>query len=166
MCVISRKLTWMCVLAFVASTEAAHASGILLAGRDSEDFANLSADQLARTLTTGAVAGLTTLINTNYLVNGIGDGGGFLYAGSAIRNDFLTIDYNGNLLTSSTSAGYKNSCCNEDIAYDPATNTVYRGEWSTQIVAVNGTTGALIQSYNQADVVGMAYESASSSSAA
>ena len=154
---ISRKLAWMSMLAFLVSTGVADASGILIAGRDTEDFANLATDLLAKTPTTGTVAGLTTLITTNYLVNGIGDGGGFLYAGSAIQNNFLRIDYNGGLLTSGTSPGYKNSCCNEDIAYDPATNTVYRGEYSTAIVAVNGTTGALIQSYAQNDVVGMAH---------
>jgi hypothetical protein len=147
----------MPIAAFILSTGVAQASGILIAARDTEDFANLSTDQIAKTSTTGAVAGSTSLINTTYLVNGIGDGGGFLFAGSAVRNDFLTIDYNGNLLTSSTSAGYKNSCCNEDIAYDPNTNTVYRGEYNSSIVAVNGTTGALINTFAQANVVGMAY---------
>lgn len=157
MFVISRKHLWMPILAFVVSTGSAHASGILIAARDLEDFANAQTDQLAKTTTTGAVAGSTQLINTTYLVNGIGDGGGFLYAGSAVRNDFLTIDYNGNLLTSSTSPGYKTSCCNEDIAYDPGTNTVYRGSYSTSIVAVDGTTGALLATYAQSDVVGMAH---------
>lgn len=155
----SRHLVWMSVLTFVLSTGAAHASGILIAGRDTEDFANTLPDRLAKTPTTGATAGATTIINTDYFVNGIGDGGGFLYAGSAVLNTFLRIDYNGNLLTSTTSAGYRNFCCNEDIAYDPATNTVYRGEWSTQIVAVDGTTGAVKQFYDQPDVVGMAYVS-------
>ena len=153
----TRRLAWLAILAFVASTGAAHASGILIAGRDTEDFNNTLPDHLAKTTTTGAIAGATTIINTDYFVNGIGDGGGFLYAGSADLNTFLRIDYDGNLLTSGISAGYKNSCCNEDIAYDPATNTVYRGEWITQIVAVDGTTGAVKQFYDQFDVVGMAY---------
>lgn len=154
---VTRKLAWISVLVFVASIRVANASGILIAARDTEDFANTLPDHLAKTPTTGATAGATTIITTNYFVNGIGDGGGFLYAGSANGNAFLRIDYDGTLLTSGTSAGYKTSCCNEDIAYDPATNIVYRGEWSTQITAVDGTTGALIQNYNQADVVGMAY---------
>ena len=157
MFVISTRRVWMALLAFAMSTGAAHASGILVAGRDTEDFANLLPDALAKTTTTGAVNGVTTIISTNYHVNGIGDGGGFLYAGSAIQQNFLTIDYNGNLLTSGSSPGFKTSCCNEDIAYDPATNTVYRGEFDSAIVAVNGTTGALIQTYLQADVVGMAH---------
>jgi len=156
MSVISKKLAWMPILAFVLSTGAAHASGFLIAGRDTEDFANTGTDQLAKTSTTGATAGATALINTSYQVNGIGDGGGFLFAGSAILNNFLTIGYDGALLTSSTSAGFKNSCCNEDIAYDPATNTVYRGEYNTTIVAVDGTTGALLNTYLQSNVVGMA----------
>jgi hypothetical protein len=156
MSVISRKLAWMPILAFVLSTGVAHASGFLIAGRDTEDFAATGTDQIAKTSTTGATAGATALINTSYQVNGIGDGGGFLFAGSAVLNNFLTIGYDGTLLTSSTSAGYKNSCCNEDIAYDPSTNTVYRGEYSQSIVAVNGTTGAPIATYAQLDVVGMA----------
>lgn len=160
MFIFGKRLVWLFIMVSSLATGAAHA-GTLIAARDLEDFANSIAnggiDQLAKTATTGATTGATTLINTNYQVNGIGDGGGFLYAGSAIQNNFLTIDYNGNLLTSGTSTGYKTTCCNEDIAYDPLTNTVYRGSYSTAIVAVDGTTGALINTYLQSDVVGMAY---------
>ena len=151
-----KRLVCLSILLSSLSTGASYA-GVLIAARDTEDFLGTGTDQLAKTTTTGATAGATALINTNYQVNGIGDGGGFLFAGSAVRDNFLTIDYNGNLLTSSTSPGYRNSCCNEDIAYDPLTNTVYRGRYSDSIVAVNGTTGALITAYAQADVVGMAH---------
>jgi hypothetical protein len=154
---ISRKLAWMPIAAFVLSTGAAEASGILIAGRDTEDFAFQGTDQLARTSTTGAVAGATTLINTSYQVNGIGDGGGFLFAGSATQDNFLRIGYDGTLLTAGTSSGFKNSCCNEDIAYDPATDTVYRGEYDSSIVGINATTGALLNTYAQSNVVGMAH---------
>ncbi len=157
---ILKKLVWLSILLASFTTGASHA-GVLIAARDTEDFANSVAnggfDQLAKTTTVGSTPGATTLINTSYQVNGIGDGGGFLYAGSAVINNFITIDYNGNLLTSGTSNGYRNSCCNEDIAYDPATNTVYRGLYSDSIVAVNGTTGAPIALFAQSDVVGMAY---------
>ncbi len=156
MLMMGKRLVWLSTLLFSLSSGAAYA-GFLIAARDTEDFAGTFTDQLAKTATTGATAGATNLINTNYQVNGIGDGGGFLYAGSAILNNFLTIDYDGNLLTSGTSAGYRNSCCNEDIAYDPLTNTVYRGLYSTQIVAVDGTTGAPISFFSQSDVVGMAH---------
>jgi len=161
MLTIDKRLAWVSVL-LLSLTAGATNAGVLIAARDTEDFANSVAnggiDQLAKTTTTGATAGATALINTNYQVNGIGDkGGGILYAGSAILNNFLTIDYNGGLLTTGTSAGYKLTCCNEDIAYDPATNTVYRGSYSTAIVAVDGTTGALIATSAQADVVGMAH---------
>jgi hypothetical protein len=152
---IAKRLVCLSVLLSSLYTGATYA-GVLIAGRDTEDFAFSLPDQLAKTPTVGATAGATTLINTNYQVNGIGDGGGFLFAGSAVQNNFLTIDYNGTLLTSGTSAGYKTSCCNEDIAYDPATNTVYRGSFNTSIVAVS-TTGALIATYAQEDVVGMAH---------
>src|SRR5690349_1731733 len=98
----TRVLLWL--LASVLSTGSSYASGIIIAARDTEDFAVRLPDQLAKTPTIGAVAGVTSLINTNYQVNGIGDGGGFLFAGSALANNFLTIDYNGNLLTSGSSA--------------------------------------------------------------
>lgn len=153
---IGKRLVWLSILLSSLSTGATYA-GVLIAARDTEDFAATGSDQIAKTTTAGATAGATTLINTNYQVNGIGDGGGFLYAGSAIRDNFLRIDYDGNLLTSGTSAGYMNSCCNEDIAYDPLTNTVYRGLYSSSIVAVNGTTGAPITTFAQTDVVGMAH---------
>jgi hypothetical protein len=153
---IGKRLVWLSLLLSSLSTGVTYA-GVLIAARDTEDFANTGNDQLAKTTTAGATAGTTTLINTSYQVNGIGDGGGFLYAGSAILNNFLRIDYDGNLLTSGTSAGYRNVCCNEDIAYDPLTNTVYRGLFSVSIVAVNGTTGAPITSFPQTDVVGMAH---------
>lgn len=153
---IGKRLVWLSILLSSLSTGAAYA-GVLIAARDLEDFAATGTDQIAKTTTVGAIAGATVLIDTSYQVNGIGDGGGFLYAGSAVLNNFITIDYNGNLLTSGTSAGYKNGfCCNEDIAYDPVTNIVYRGLYNDLIVAVNGTTGALIQNYQQSDVVGMA----------
>lgn len=150
-----KTLVRLSILVLSLTAGAAHA-GFLIAARDTEDFAATGTDQLAKTTTTGATAGVTSLINTNYQVNGIGDGGGFLYAGSAITDNFLKINYDGTLISSSTSPAYRNSCCNEDIAYDPASNTVYRGLWSDAIVAVNGTTGALIKTYVQADVVGMA----------
>lgn len=156
MLMIGKRLVWLSVLLSSLSTGATYA-GVLIAARDTEDFAATVVDQLAKTTTAGATAGATTLINTNYQVNGIGDGGGFLYAGSAILNNFLRIDYDGNLLTSGTSNGYRNICCNEDIAYDPLTNTVYRGLFSQSIVAVNGTTGTAITTFAQTDVVGMAH---------
>jgi hypothetical protein len=161
MLTIGKRIAWVSVL-LLSLTAGTTNAGVLIAARDTEDFANSVAnggiDQLAKTTTTGAVAGATALINTNYQVNGIGDkGGGILYAGGAIQNNFLTIDYNGVLLTSGTSTAYKTTCCNEDIAYDPLTNTVYRGSYSTAIVAVDGTTGAPIASYLQENVVGMAH---------
>src|SRR5258707_7153716 len=69
MSVLSKKLAWMPILAFVMSTGAAHASGFLIAGRDTEDFARQGTDQLAKTPTTGTTAGATALINTSYQVN-------------------------------------------------------------------------------------------------
>lgn len=153
-----RKFALVSVALCCLSMGAANAAGVLIAARDTEDFAATGNDQLAKTTTTGATAGLTTLINTSYQVNGIGDGGGFLFAGSAVRDNFLKIDYNGNVIgVETTSPGYRNSCCNEDIAYDPLTNTVYRGLYNDFIVAVNGTTGAVIQTFAQVDVVGMAH---------
>ena len=158
MTLIGKRLALRSLMVLSLFSGAAQASGILIAARDTEDFANTGTDQIAKTSTAGAVAGGTALINTSYQVNGIGDkGGGVLYAGSAVQNNFLTIDYNGNLLSSGTSAGYKTTCCNEDIAYDPLTNTVYRGSYDTSIVAVDGTTGALLATYAQTDVVGMAH---------
>lgn len=148
----------LAVLTLALSPALAHASGILIAARDTEDFAALLPDAIAKTTTTGAVAGLTQLIPTTYQVNGIGDGGGFLFAGSAVQNNFLTIDYDGNLLTSSTSAAYNTggACCNEDIAYDALSGRVYRGIYSDRIVATD-TSGVFIQQWAISDVVGMAY---------
>ncbi len=158
---ILKKLVWLSIFLSSFTTGASHA-GVLIAARDTEDFANSVAnggfDQLAKTMTVGSTAGATTLINTSYQVNGIGDGGGFLFAGSAVLNNFVKIDYDGNLLApAGTSNGFRNTCCNEDIAYDPATNTVYRGLYSDSIVAVNGTTGDQIALFAQTDVVGMAH---------
>jgi hypothetical protein len=158
MLAISRRLVGLSVLAFGLSVGAADASGILLAARDTEDFSGSLPDALAQTTTTGALAGLTTLISTTYQVNGIGDGGGFLFAGSAVNDDFLKIGYDGSFISATTTGtGYRNFCCNEDIAYDPATNTVYRALYSDRIVAVSPTDGSLITSYLQPDAVGMAY---------
>jgi hypothetical protein len=150
----------VCLAAVLCCASGARADGILIAGTDTEEFNYFGGpivDHLAKTPVTGAAAGATAIITTNYFINGIGDkGGGVLYGGDPGTNAFRTLDYDGNLLTSGV-GGYPNSFYNEDIAYDPGTNIVYRGHYPDSITAVDGTTGAFIASYSQTDVVGMAH---------
>src|SRR5437773_2588844 len=127
------------------------ASGILYVATDAEDFENGGAgslpDHLAKITTSGAAVVSQTTIDTRYQINGLADGGAFMYAGDALSNTLRTIDFDGNLLTS-VAAGFDSGCCNEDMAYDPATNILYHPHWTVNIQALNPTTGAVLTTYD------------------
>ncbi len=88
-------------------------------------------------------------------------GGNFLYAGDPNSNTLQRIDFNGNALSSVT-AGFPNTCCNEDMAFDAAGNVLWHANNSEttpptggEIDKLDPTTGALITAYPLSDVAGM-----------
>jgi Concanavalin A-like lectin/glucanases superfamily/CARDB len=97
-------------------------SGFLFVGTDFEEFTDSPPpDHLRRISMSGVVINSTTLLTTNFPVNGIASSGTFLFAGDAETNNFRHIDFDGNLLSGPVAGGFPNACCNEDMAFDGTT---------------------------------------------
>jgi hypothetical protein len=143
---------WVAALG-VASLATSASAGTLFMGTDTEEFNGLSTSFLIVATTNGANFVSQFAIPLNYPLNGLGDGPGFLYAGDPESNTLRTIDYNGNLLTSVT-AGFPNSCCNEEMQFD--NGNLYHAHWGDNIQQIDPGNGAVIKTYDQGDVVGLA----------
>jgi hypothetical protein len=139
-------------LSLVFMTTAASA-GTLFMGTDTEEFDGLGTSYLMKATVNGANFVSQTNIVLSYPLNGLGDGPGFLYAGDPTSNTLRTIDYSGNLLTSVT-AGFQDHCCNEEMQF--SNGKLYHAGWSTNIQQIDPVTGAVIQTFDQPDVVGLA----------
>jgi hypothetical protein len=131
----------------------AFADGTLFIGTDTEEFNNVLPDRLGRFTTNGPSIVGGGIISIPYPLNGVANGSGFLFAGDALSSTLRRIDYNGTLLTS-TPAGFPSGCCNEDMVLD-GTN-LYHAHYSTNIQRLDPVTGAVLATYSQGDVVGMA----------
>jgi len=147
-------LLGLSVLVFGAST--ARASGILFAATDTEEFAGLETDRLGKFTTVGATMTGGFIIPTDYPINGMADGGGFLFTGDPLSNFIRKIDYDGNLLDTDP-GGFVAVCCSEDMAFDPAANVLYHAHWPNQIEALNPVTFAVLDIFPQTEPVGMAH---------
>jgi hypothetical protein len=93
------------------------------------------------------------VLNTNngdgsFAVNGLADGGGFLYTGDPDTNTLRKVDYNGNLISSISASGFATSCCNEDFAFDGTTfyHVHYDGSGG-QIDRIDPATGNSLATY-------------------
>ena len=137
------------VLCWAGATQA----GTLFIGTDTEEFQGVGTSYLIKATVNGANFVSQNNIVLSYPLNGIGDGPGFLYSGDPSSNTLRTIDYNGNLLTS-VSAGFANNCCNEEMQF--AGGKLYHAHWSDNIQQIDPVTGAVIQTFAQDSVVGMA----------
>jgi len=141
----------VCV-ALIGVAESAVA-GTLFIGTDTEEFQGVGTSYLIKATVNGANFVSQTNITLSYPLNGLGDGPGFLYSGDPTSNTLRTIDYNGNLLTSVT-AGFPNTCCNEEMQF--AGGKLYHAHYSDVVQQIDPTTGAVIASLAQSDVVGLA----------
>ena len=150
---ISKVGTLAGVLAGLVLAPNYASAGILFVGTDTEEFENFAGSYLMKVTVNGANFVSQQNIPLNFNLNGLGDGPGFLYAGEPNQNTLRTIDYNGNLLTS-TSGGFPNSCCNEEMQF--LGGNLYHAHWSDNIQQINPTTGAVIQTFPQNNIVGLA----------
>ncbi len=128
------------------------APATLFIGTDN-DFFNGLPSSLVKATVDGATFISQTTIPLNYPLNGLGDGPGFLYAGDPGSNTLRTIDYDGNLLTSIT-AGFPNSLFNEEMQF--VGGDFYHAHYNDVIQQIDPTTGAVLATFQQGDVVGMA----------
>jgi PEP-CTERM motif-containing protein len=128
-------------------------AGTLFIGTDTEEFNGLSTSFLFKATVSGPNFISEAAIPLDFPLNGIGDGPGFLYSGDPNTNGFRTVSYGGSLLTSTT-GGFPNSCCNEEMQF--AGGKLYHAHFNDVIQQIDPTTGAVIQTFRQPDVVGMA----------
>jgi hypothetical protein len=150
---VSRFVAAIGMVATVSVVGAAANAGTLFIGTDTEEFQGLGTSYLVKATVSGANFVSQTNITLSYPLNGLGDGPGFLYSGDPNTNTLRTIDYNGNLLTS-VPAGFANTCCNEEMQFSGG--KLYHAHWSDNIQQINPLTGAVIQTFAQPDVVGIA----------
>ena len=137
----------------MAATPAVAAT--LYIGTDTEEFEGLPNSFLLIATVNGPNLVSETMLTLGFPLNGIGDGPGFLYAGDPNTNTLRYVDPTTGLqVLPSVTAGFANFCCNEEMqVYN---NTLYRDHWSDNIQAIDPATGAVLQTYAQPQVVGLA----------
>ncbi len=133
-------------------------AGTLFIGSDTRSFAGRT---LPDVLGVAAVTGANVVSQTNYAttvnLNGLTDvsGQNYLYAGNPFDGVINKISYTGVLLGSISVPGIATGCCNEDMIW---TGTkLYHAQYSNGIQQIDVTTGAVLSSQSQPDVVGMSY---------
>ena len=148
-----KRIALAVLAAFAAAGATSATAGTLFIGTDTFVFNGAPTNYLMKATVNGANFVSQTNIPLAFPLNGLGDGPGFLYSGDPDTNTLRTIDYNGNLLTSVT-AGFPSSCCNEEVQY--LGGKLYHAHYSTNIQQIDPVTGAVIQTFAQPDVVGLA----------
>lgn len=144
-------------------------AGTLFVGADVEDFdgglpPGSGLDRLGRVTTSGAlVLGPSTIITTNFLLNGMADAGGRLLTGTPNANTLRYVGFDGSNLGSFPAAIPNNDCCNEEMLFvpTPAGEKLYHAHWSPSLDGVAGIrelnpTGGLVAFHPMSEVVGMA----------
>ena len=128
-------------------------AGTLFIGSDAFVFNNQNVNFLMKATVNGANFVSQSNISLAFPLNGIGDGPGFLYAGDPGTNTLNTVSYAGALLTTVT-GGFPNTCCNEEMQF--AGGKLYHAHYSDNIQQIDPVTGAVLATFSQANVVGMA----------
>ena len=152
---IIRSLLAAVSLAFTVNGVA----GTLFIAADTEDFSGVLPDRLGVWDVTGATVNSSSIINTNFFLNGLADAGGKLLTGTPSANTLRYVGFDGTDLGAFTASGVPNSgCCNEEMLFVPQASgpaTIYHAHYSDAIAEID-LTGNLVQSFAQSDVVGMA----------
>jgi hypothetical protein len=150
-------------IAAVALSAGSATAGILFVGADVEEFQNIRPDRLVKVTTNGStfVNQITIPLGNlptgaPILLNGMADGGGFLFAGTPSLNTLHRLDYNGNLITSLNAPGIPNGgCCNEEMLF-ASDGKFYHVHYNDVIRELDPVTGVQLGIFPQTDVVGMA----------
>ncbi len=134
--------------------------GTLFAGTDTEEFSGVPLpDRLAVMTTDGPLVSDLVIEDAEVFLNGLAPTGtGALYSGDPLTNAHNVLNFDGSLVSTIAGPLDNNSCCNEDLAVDPATGNVWRADWvEGPLFEYNPVTGAVVNSYNQTDVVGATF---------
>ena len=119
----------------------------------------LPPDQLGKSTVSGATETGGGIISTAFRMNGLGGGAGFLYTGDPFSNNLITMDYDGNLLTSvSGNFNPAGGCCNEDLTVSGG--SLYHVYFDPSLVSgaiqtLDPATGNVLTSQVQNDTVGI-----------
>ena len=151
--VISRLVALASVISGLVLAPTFATAGTLFVGTDTEEFNGFPGSFLMKVTVNGANFVSQTNIPLRFNLNGLGDGPGFLFAGEPSNNTFNTIDYNGNLLTSTT-GGFPSTCCNEEMQFFKG--NLYHAHYNDNIQQIDPVTGAVIATFAQSDIVGLA----------
>jgi hypothetical protein len=147
------------LLAVTLSVSGNVLAGTLFIAADTEDFANSLPDRLGVWNVTGPTVNSSTIINTDFFLNGLADAGGKLLTGTPNVNTLRYVGFDGTDLGSFAASGILNGpCCNEEMLFVPqpvGPAKIYHANYSLQIVEID-LAGNLVQSFDQTDVVGMA----------
>jgi len=155
-------------LAFLAFAMVARADGTLYAATDDFAFGGSSTGQIAVTSITGITPGSTSLVNTDFPINGIGPAaGGLLYGGAPLDNLMRTVNPSTGATVTSVTGGFlagdsvNHFDVNEQFAFDGT--TLYHVHWGRtssdpgSIQQLNPITGAVIATDLQTQMVGIVF---------
>jgi hypothetical protein len=155
---ISLKPLLGATIALVLAAAAGPAfAGTLFIGTDEDTFNNVLPDQLGVATVNGASLVGVTVHPTSFHINGMTDvsGENFLYAGDPFSDLINKVSYTGALISSTPITGMATSCCNEDMIW---TGTqLYHAQYNNGIQLIDVTTGTILSTQSQPDVVGMAF---------
>lgn len=138
-------------------------AGVLYVAADVEDFAgglpaNSGLDRLGVVNTSGASVISSSIIVTDFLLNGLADADGKLLTGTAEANILREVGFDGTDLGSFAAPGIPNSgCCNEELLFvpTPTGDKLYHANFGTGIRELDAAGNALSFA-PRPDVVGMA----------
>lgn len=155
----SMKLLLGATIALVLAAAAgpAFAAGTLFIGTDEDTFNGVLPDQLGVATLNGASLVGVTVHPTTFHINGMTDvsGENFLYAGDPFSDLINKVSYTGTLISSTPITGMATTCCNEDMIW---TGTqLYHAQYDNGIQLIDVTTGTILSTQPQPDVVGMAF---------
>lgn len=162
---LKKSVAWVGLLVIYGWLGVASA-GTLFVGADVEEFGNhlpFPPDRLGKVTTNGADFVSQVIIplgnlpsGAPILLNGMADGGGFLFAGTPLMNTLHRLDYDGNLISSINAPGIPSGgCCNEEMLY-AANGKFYHAHFSDVIREIDPVLGTELDVFPQPDTVGMA----------
>jgi len=136
---------------------ASAAAGTLFIGTDGNSFDGILPDRLGVDTVNGGTVTGQTIYPTSFHLNGLTDvsGQNYLYAGDPFSGVINKVSYTGVLLGSISVPGIATGCCNEDMIW---TGTqLYHAQYGNGVQLIDTTTGAVLSTSYQPDIVGMAY---------
>jgi hypothetical protein len=151
-----RSIAALAAMVVIGLSGTASASTLFI-GTDENSFDGVLPDQMDVAHVSGANFVSQTIFPTTFHINGLTDvsGQNFLYAGDPSGGVINKVSYTGGLLGSISVPGIATGCCNEDMIW---TGTqLYHGQFGNGIQLIDVTTGNVVSTQSQPDVVGMSY---------